>query len=130
MDDNRQPSEHVFPYSQIIVREDEPSSIIALTLSSPQYVDKLKGIFRGDSTDADNSNNATAPMSTSGTATPAEDSGSYDSNGNSLMSSTSATEGIYEDIQVFDDSLLSEPGTHMKFRKLAILGGSPDHFSV
>ncbi|KAG9062337.1 1-phosphatidylinositol-3-phosphate 5-kinase [Linnemannia hyalina] len=110
-----QPFEHVFHYSQIIVREDEPSSIIALTLSSPQYVDKLKGIFRGDSTDADNSNNATAPMSTSGTATPAEEPGSYDSNGNSLMSSASATEGIYEDIQVFDDSLLSEPGTHMKF---------------
>ncbi|KAF8946973.1 1-phosphatidylinositol-3-phosphate 5-kinase [Haplosporangium gracile] len=112
-----QPFEHVFSYSQIIVREDEPSSIIALTLSSPQYVDKLKGIFRGDSTDADNSNNATAPMSTSGTATPAEEhtTGSYDSNGNSLMSLASATEGIYEDIQVSDDSLLSEPGTHMKF---------------
>ncbi|KAG0277775.1 hypothetical protein BGZ95_005359 [Linnemannia exigua] len=113
-----QPFEHVFPYSQIIVREDEPSSIVALTLSSPQYVEKLKGIFRGDSTDADNSNNATAPMSTSGTATPAEEhaAGSYDSTANSLMSSSaSANEGIYEDIQVFDDSLLSEPGTHMKF---------------
>ncbi|KAF9118758.1 1-phosphatidylinositol-3-phosphate 5-kinase [Mortierella sp. 14UC] len=113
-----QPFEHVFPYSQIIVREDEPSSIVALTLSSPQYVEKLKGIFRGDSTDADNSNNATAPMSTSGTATPAEEhaAGSYDSSGNSLMSSSaSANEGIYEHIQVFDDSLLSEPGTHMKF---------------
>ena len=107
------------------MREDEPSSIIALTLSSPQYVDKLKGIFRGDATDADNSNNATAPMSTSGTATPAEEhaSGSYDSNGNMLSSSSaSATEGIYEDIQVFDDSLLSEPGTHMKFRKCPVLG--------
>ncbi|KAK3841577.1 MAG: hypothetical protein J3R72DRAFT_153557 [Linnemannia gamsii] len=113
-----QPFEHVFSYSQIIVREDEPSSIVALTLSSPQYVEKLKGIFRGDLTDADNSNNATAPMSTSGTATPAEEhaAGSYDSAGNSLMSSSaSANEGIYEDIQVFDDSLLSEPGTHMKF---------------
>ncbi|KAF9905971.1 1-phosphatidylinositol-3-phosphate 5-kinase [Linnemannia zychae] len=113
-----QPFEHVFSYSQIIVREDEPSSIVALTLSSPQYVEKLKGIFRGDSTDADNSNNATAPMSTSGTATPAEEhaTGSYDSTGNGLLSSSaSANEGIYEDIQVFDDSLLSEPGTHMKF---------------
>ncbi|KAF9093343.1 1-phosphatidylinositol-3-phosphate 5-kinase [Mortierella sp. AD031] len=112
-----QPFEHVFNYSQIIVREDEPSSIIALTLSSPQYVEKLKGIFRGDSTDADNSNSATAPMSTSGTATPAEENtaGSYDSNGNLLSSSASATEGIYEDIQVSNDSLLSEPGTHIKF---------------
>lgn len=104
------------------MREDEPSSIIALTLSSPQYVDKLKGIFRGDSTDADNNNSATAPISTSGTATPAEEhtAGSYDSNGNSLISSASVNEGIYEDIQVFDNSLLSEPGTHMKFCKLTV----------
>ncbi|KAI8606363.1 hypothetical protein EDD21DRAFT_298271 [Dissophora ornata] len=86
------PFEHVFSYSQIIVREDEPSSIIALTLSSPQYVEKLKGIFRGDGVDGDsNNNNSTAPMSTSGRATPAEENA------------------------VLDDSLLSEPGTHMKF---------------
>ncbi|KAF9995690.1 1-phosphatidylinositol-3-phosphate 5-kinase, partial [Entomortierella chlamydospora] len=111
-----QPFEHFFPCSQIIVREDEPSSIIALTLSSPEYVEKLKGIFRGDAGDMDNSNNSTAPVSISGTATPAEDnaSGSFDSNGN-LMPSASPTEGIYDDIKVFDDSLLSEPGTHMKF---------------
>jgi 1-phosphatidylinositol-3-phosphate 5-kinase len=126
----RQPFEHVFSYSQIIVREDEPSSIIALTLSSPQYVEKLKGIFRGDSTDADNNNNSTAPISTSGTATPAEEhtAGSYDSNGNSLISSASATEGIYEDIHVFEHSLLSEPGTHMKFRKLAAFCFICNHF--
>ncbi|KAF9387823.1 1-phosphatidylinositol-3-phosphate 5-kinase [Podila verticillata] len=105
-----QPFEHVFPYSQIIVREDEPSSIIALTLSSTQYVEKLKGIFRGDSTDMDN----TAPMSTSGTATPAEESAvvSFDGSGNSIPS---YVDGIYEDVHVFDDSLMSGPGTHMKF---------------
>ncbi|KAF9929088.1 1-phosphatidylinositol-3-phosphate 5-kinase [Linnemannia zychae] len=112
-----QPSEHFFSYSQIIIREDEPSSIIALTLSSPQYVEKLKGIFRGDPIDADTNNNATAPMSTSGTATPSEEiaASSYDSSGNGLSSSSSTIEGIYDDIQVFDHSLLSEPGTHMKF---------------
>ncbi|KAF9109653.1 1-phosphatidylinositol-3-phosphate 5-kinase [Mortierella sp. AM989] len=110
-----QPFEHFFPYSQIIVREDEPSSIIALTLSSPQYVDKLKGIFRGDGGDVE-TNNSTAPVSTSGTATPAEDSasGSFDNSGNNAPSASPA-EGIYDDIKVFDDSLLSEPGTHMKF---------------
>ncbi|KAG0346509.1 1-phosphatidylinositol-3-phosphate 5-kinase [Podila humilis] len=105
-----QPFEHVFPYSQIIVREDEPSSIIALTLSSPQYVEKLKGIFRGDTSETDN----TAPMSTSGTATPAEEStlASFEGNGGA---SPSYADGIYEDIHVFDDSLMSGPGTHMKF---------------
>ncbi|KAF9427740.1 1-phosphatidylinositol-3-phosphate 5-kinase [Podila epigama] len=104
-----QPFQHVFPYSQIIVREDEPSSIIALTLSSPQYVEKLKGVFRGDTFETDN----TAPMSTSGTATPAEEGSvtAFDANG----PSTSSTDGIYEDIRFVDDALMSSPGMHMKF---------------
>ncbi|KAF9960868.1 1-phosphatidylinositol-3-phosphate 5-kinase [Mortierella alpina] len=115
-----QPFEHVFPYSQVIAREDEPSSIVALTLSSPQYVEKLKGIFRGESTDLNNNHDMTAPMSTSGTATPAEESavaGSIDTlcGNNMAASSASANEGIYDDIQVFDDSLLSERSSHMKF---------------
>ncbi|KAG0085425.1 1-phosphatidylinositol-3-phosphate 5-kinase [Podila epicladia] len=104
-----QPFEHVFPYSQIIIREDEPSSIIALTLSSPQYVEKLKGIFRGDSTEMDN----TAPMSTSGTATPAEESVVASLDG--ANSIPTYVDGIYEDVHVFDDSLMSGPGMHMKF---------------
>lgn len=40
--------EHVWEDSDIIVREDEPSSIIALALSAPHYVAQLKS-FRGDS---------------------------------------------------------------------------------
>jgi 1-phosphatidylinositol-3-phosphate 5-kinase len=39
--------EHVWEDSDIIVREDEPSSIIALALSSPDYVTKLQS-FRGE----------------------------------------------------------------------------------
>jgi len=39
--------EHVWEDSDIIVREDEPSSIIALALSSPDYVTKLHS-FRGE----------------------------------------------------------------------------------
>ncbi|KAF2132028.1 hypothetical protein P153DRAFT_364481 [Dothidotthia symphoricarpi CBS 119687] len=39
--------EHVWEDSDIIVREDEPSSIIALALSSPDYVAKLQS-FRDD----------------------------------------------------------------------------------
>lgn len=42
-------NEHVWEDSDIIVREDEPSSIIALALSSPDYLVKLQS-FRGDST--------------------------------------------------------------------------------
>lgn len=40
-------NEHVWEDSDIIVREDEPSSIIALALSSPDYLVKLQS-FRGD----------------------------------------------------------------------------------
>lgn len=39
--------EHVWEDSDIIIREDEPSSIIALALSSPDYVTKLQS-FRSD----------------------------------------------------------------------------------
>ncbi|KAF2031276.1 hypothetical protein EK21DRAFT_111101 [Setomelanomma holmii] len=39
--------EHVWEDSDIIVREDEPSSIIALALSSPDYLNKLQS-FRDD----------------------------------------------------------------------------------
>lgn len=40
--------EHIWEDSDIIVREDEPSSIIAVALSSPDYLVKLQS-FRGDS---------------------------------------------------------------------------------
>jgi 1-phosphatidylinositol-3-phosphate 5-kinase len=45
--------EHVWEDSDIIVREDEPSSIIALALSSPDYLTKLQ-TFRDDRTVAPN----------------------------------------------------------------------------
>jgi len=121
---HRQSFEHVFPDSQIIVREDEPSSIIALALSSLDYVRMLKGIFKGDGTETGSNGHATAPMPNSGTATPAEEStvSSFDGNGsNSPLSSAMSMEGIYDDIQVSDDSLKCEPGTHMKFRKSLLL---------
>ncbi|KAF2192109.1 hypothetical protein K469DRAFT_620091 [Zopfia rhizophila CBS 207.26] len=44
--------EHVWEDSDIIVREDEPSSIIALALSSPDYLAKLQS-FRAGKTAAD-----------------------------------------------------------------------------
>lgn len=45
-------TEHVFDDSDIIVREDEPSSVIALTLSSKDYLKKLDE-FRRDTQDAE-----------------------------------------------------------------------------
>jgi len=125
-------------YSQIIVREDEPSSIIALTLSSPQYVEKLKGIFSSemDPSQAHNHSNRHHHHHTSGTATPSDETvsvspmdghahlhhhhhqqGASSSSYPGGSNASSTTEGIYDDIHVSEESLLSEPGTHMKFRK-------------
>ncbi|KAK9455543.1 hypothetical protein V1511DRAFT_521267 [Dipodascopsis uninucleata] len=44
-----QPSEHIFIDSDVIVREDEPSSLIAFCLSSPDYIEKLHQIRTTDS---------------------------------------------------------------------------------
>ncbi|KAG0232821.1 1-phosphatidylinositol-3-phosphate 5-kinase [Actinomortierella wolfii] len=103
-----QPSEHVFEYSQIIAREDEPSSIIALTLSSPQYVEKLKGLFKKDS-DTD----IPVPATGSGSATPASEEKVTLESGSPTMYSIG--EGIYDHVDTFEESLLSESSTHMKF---------------
>ncbi|KAJ3161653.1 1-phosphatidylinositol-3-phosphate 5-kinase [Geranomyces michiganensis] len=41
------PTEHIFPDSNVVVREDEPSSIIAFTLDSKHYKEKLHGMRHG-----------------------------------------------------------------------------------
>lgn len=41
---SRSVSEHVFADSRIIIREDEPTSIIAFTLASRPYQDKLRSL--------------------------------------------------------------------------------------
>ncbi|KAJ3173677.1 1-phosphatidylinositol-3-phosphate 5-kinase [Geranomyces variabilis] len=41
------PTEHIFPDSNVVVREDEPSSIIAFTLDSKHYKEKLQGMRHG-----------------------------------------------------------------------------------
>ncbi|KAJ9068984.1 Mitochondrial distribution and morphology protein 12 [Entomophthora muscae] len=37
-----QPTEHLFPDSPIVIREDEPSSVIAFTLSSQDYLEQMQ----------------------------------------------------------------------------------------
>ncbi|KAJ3024266.1 1-phosphatidylinositol-3-phosphate 5-kinase [Thoreauomyces humboldtii] len=45
------PTEHIFPDSNVVVREDEPSSIIAFTLDSKHYKEKLHGMRHGIETE-------------------------------------------------------------------------------
>ncbi|KAI9203934.1 uncharacterized protein BJ171DRAFT_582312 [Polychytrium aggregatum] len=42
------PSEHIFKDSSVVVREDEPSSIISFTLSSKHYEEKLGALLASD----------------------------------------------------------------------------------
>ncbi|OAJ42226.1 hypothetical protein BDEG_25711 [Batrachochytrium dendrobatidis JEL423] len=46
------PTEHIFPDSLIIVREDEPTSILAFTLGSRHYKEKLVSMQPGTNTDS------------------------------------------------------------------------------
>jgi len=81
-------TEHVFDDSDIIVREDEPSSVIALALSSNDYLKKLRE-FR---------------------STPRR-------RGHSQQPSRDDTQGSDEAYQqaAIEASLISETGTHMKY---------------
>ncbi|KAF2452352.1 hypothetical protein BDY21DRAFT_382883 [Lineolata rhizophorae] len=53
------PIEHVWEDSDIIVREDEPSSIIALALSSPDYLAKVRGFRKPLANEQPNSDSDT-----------------------------------------------------------------------
>lgn len=48
------PSEHIFVDSNVIMREDEPSSVISFCLSSPHYVEKLRSLRTPENEDQDN----------------------------------------------------------------------------
>jgi len=85
-------TEHVFEDSDIIVREDEPSSVIALSLACTDYQNKIKE-FR--------SHPSKAPLAKHGHAhTHSQASGSV----------------VGDDLrEAIEASLLSDTGTHMKY---------------
>ncbi|KAF2172183.1 hypothetical protein M409DRAFT_62946 [Zasmidium cellare ATCC 36951] len=85
-------SEHVFEDSDIIVREDEPSSVIALSLACKDYEVKLKE-FRNHP--------SKAPLAKHGHA-----------HTHSQASATNPREELREEIEA---SLLSDTGTHLKY---------------
>ncbi|KAJ3322288.1 1-phosphatidylinositol-3-phosphate 5-kinase [Boothiomyces sp. JEL0866] len=82
------PSEHFFPDSLIIVREDEPSSIISFALSSKQYIEKLQSMRSG----------AQEPSN------PIEVTGKY-----SIDFEDNQAENI-------EETLLRETGTHIRYQ--------------
>ena len=95
----RSASEHVFTDSSIIVREDEPTSIIAFTLASKTYRDRLRSVghLRRDARRTDVTTEASNNVST-------DDGASVYSFGNT-----------YDDAQDTDDAGKREGGTHINY---------------
>lgn len=107
----RNPMEHVLPDSFVVVREDEPSSIIAYTLSCDDYIKKMKEM-RGSNYGDTNSLSDDAVTFTE----------SMDENTLYQAPSVSAisllmnkeNEMSQADIQ---ETLLKESGNHMRYSK-------------
>ncbi|KAK5135089.1 hypothetical protein LTR08_005614 [Meristemomyces frigidus] len=85
------PTEHVFEDSDIIVREDEPSSVIALSLACADYVDKVQD-FRSHPSKQGRKHAHSASQASSGFITAPD-----------------------EQQKAIEASLLSDTGTHMKY---------------
>ncbi|OAA47889.1 phosphatidylinositol-4-phosphate 5-kinase fab1 [Metarhizium rileyi] len=91
------PTDHIFVDSDIIVREDEPSSVIALALNSDDYQAKLAGI-----------------MHESQEVTQLEVDGFSDGEPRSLPRSDPGDRFMYE--ADLEKSLLRVTGTHLKYQ--------------
>ncbi|CAG8602955.1 4921_t:CDS:2 [Paraglomus brasilianum] len=89
-----QSTEHVFPDSKVIVREDEPSSIIAFTLSSKDYLEKLHSVQK------------TQPSTTSSERFMP---------GDELKSGSQGSDWGILDVDA-GDALLRETGSHIKYQ--------------
>jgi hypothetical protein len=84
------PGEHIFPDSHIIVRESEPSSIVAFALTSIHYIEKLKTMREDD-------------LETAPAQKPSEDQKNRFSIG-------------FEDNTDLEETLLRDTGTHIRYQ--------------
>ncbi|KAK9366461.1 hypothetical protein V1509DRAFT_568789 [Lipomyces kononenkoae] len=90
-----QPSEHIFMDSDVIVREDEPSSLIAFCLSSSDYLEKLHQIRKADAQAYDDMSSSDDEAAIPGSPPP----------GNATKTR--------DDLRRW---LLKETGTHLKYQ--------------
>ncbi|CEI86898.1 hypothetical protein RMCBS344292_01322 [Rhizopus microsporus] len=101
-----QPTEYLFPDSYVVVREDEPSTIIAYTLSSEDYLDKMHDIQNCHSESGMNDTNLKAYDSINIDQKAPSENYTFESG---LHNNTpQAAEAIQE-------TLLRESGSHMRY---------------
>jgi 1-phosphatidylinositol-3-phosphate 5-kinase len=107
---NRSPIEHVFPDSPIIVREDEPSTIIAYTLSCDDYLEKLREIR-----ETYNENFGMEDLAMQGIIDEIDNKSvhSYTSDGIGIDNSDMGFNNIGD--MYIERTLRSETGTHVKY---------------
>lgn len=105
----RHPTDHVFNDSDVIIREDEPSSLIAFALNSQDYEMKLDSIRNSDSSSAPSSEKAAGPPSSSEKGT----------RGHRFKA---------KDHPELERSLLKATGTHLKYRKSMVPESILGHF--
>ncbi|KAJ3413991.1 1-phosphatidylinositol-3-phosphate 5-kinase [Chytridiales sp. JEL 0842] len=96
------PGEHVFEGSPIVVREEEPSSIIAFTLSTPHYKEKLKAIQQNLPIDKD------TEAASFGAPPPSTDKSGAVDNVNGHMDEPTGGD--------IEETLLRNTGNHIKFQ--------------
>ncbi|KAG2206732.1 hypothetical protein INT47_003674, partial [Mucor saturninus] len=99
-----QPTEYLFPDSYVVVREDEPSTIIAYTLDSKDYIEKLQDIRECSSGDGSNEGTIRPGDASLMDAKAPSEATTVDNGGPPQLSA--------EDIQ---ETLLRESGTHMRY---------------
>eukprot|EP00842_Homolaphlyctis_polyrhiza_P006114 jgi/Hompol1/6503/HPOL_002385-RA len=97
-------TEHIFPDSLIVVREDEPSSIIAFTLGSRHYKEKLISMQSGTGTDA---------PATASTAVPPTSSAVPSSDDSHQSRYSIDFDDQFGDIE---ETLLRGTGTHIRYQ--------------
>lgn len=105
----RQPTEYLFPDSYVVVREDEPSTIIAYTLSCDDYIDKMHDIQDCSSDNASNDGTIKPGDASFMNSIAPSEVNTLDNLGNANQSQQAA-----DDIQ---ETLLRESGTHMRYSK-------------
>lgn len=100
------PTDHIFVDSNVIVREDEPSSVIALALNSDDYKNKLEHIRREAQDEVqDTSQEVSQDDASEHTAEPANKSAAVSEHGQTPM-----------DASELEKSLLRITGTHLKYQ--------------
>ncbi|GAN03674.1 conserved hypothetical protein [Mucor ambiguus] len=106
-----QPTEYLFPDSYVIVREDEPSSIIAYTLSSEDYIDKMHDIQDCSSAGDQGSNEGTIKPGDTSIRAPSE----VTTLDNTLVNSQAPNNTTNTNTDDIQETLLRESGTHMRY---------------